>query len=233
MSKIVIFGNQKGGVGKSTVTCLCANALSQAPFNYKVLVIDNDNQKSIAEARAFDMEDLEDADTVPYLVRTMSLSEIQKQIAQLDREYDLIFIDTAGKLDADAPIESQEITKGLMYADYIFLPFRAGNFNLDATLPYLELLIKIQEQRSNSTRGLKIFGFINMYRQRSKMNDILISEVKHLKEGGLKFMINRMGNYTQFEDVDTLTSVYDENTNNKAKLNFTVWLNELLYLISK
>lgn len=232
MSKIVIFGNQKGGVGKSTLTCLCANALSQAPFNYKVLVIDNDNQKSIAEARAFDAEDLEPS-AVPYPIQAMSLSDIQAQIAELDKVYDLIFIDTAGKLDADAPIETQEITKGLMYADYLFLPFRAGNFNLDATLPYLDLLLKVQQQRIKSTRGLNVFGFINMYRQRSKMNDILISEVKHLKEGGLKFMVNRMGNYTLFEDVNTIDSMYDENTNNKGKLNFTVWLNEFLYLISK
>lgn len=233
MSKIIIFGNQKGGVGKSTITCLCANALSQAPFNYKVLVIDNDNQKSIAEARAFDVEDFDDVAAAPYVVQAMTLREIQKQIGELDREYDFIFIDTAGKLDNEAPIESQEITKGLMYADYLFLPFRAGNFNLDATLNYLDLLLKVKEQRNESTRGLQVFGFINMYRQRSKMNDILISEVKHLKTGGLQFMINRMGNYTLFEDVDTLSSMYDEDTNNRAKLNFTVWLNEFLQLISK
>lgn len=230
MSKIIIFGNQKGGVGKSTITCLCANALSQAPFGYKVLVIDNDNQKSIAEARAFDVED---GETPPYEVRVMSLPQIQQEIGTLDKQFDIIFIDTAGKLDTDAPIENQEITKGLMYADYLFLPFRAGNFNLDATLPYLDLLLKVQQQREGSPRNLEITGFINMYRQRSKMNDLLISEVKHLKAGGLKFMVNRMGNYTLFEDVDTLTSMYDEDTNNKAKLNFTVWLNELLQLISK
>ena len=233
MSKIIIFGNQKGGVGKSTITCLCANALSQAPFSYKVLVIDNDNQKSIAEARAFDVEDFEEGEIPPYKVQAMTLPEIQSAIGELDKEYDIIFIDTAGKLDTDIPIENQEITKGLMYADYLFLPFRAGNFNLDATLPYLDLLLKVQKQREESLRGLKITGFINMYRQRSKMNDLLISEVKHLKAGGLKFMVNRMGNYTLFEDIDTLSSMYDEDTNNKAKLNFTVWLNELIQLIRK
>lgn len=226
MSQIIIFGNQKGGVGKSTISCMCANALSQAPFNLKVAVIDNDKQRSIMEARQFDLEDLKGEP--PYPVFQMSLEDIQQQLPEMDSQYDIIIIDTAGKLDADAPIEIQEITKGMMYCDYLFLPFRAGNFNMDATLAYLQFLLKVQEQRADSPRPLRICGFVNMYRSRSKMNDLLISEIKHLKRGGLPFMISRLGNYTLFEDVDTLSSYYDEDTNNRAKLNFTVWLNELV-----
>ena len=231
MSQIIIFGNQKGGVGKSTITCLCANALSQAPFNLKVCVIDNDKQRSIAEARNFDVD--EDEKNAPYPVFDMPVTAVQQQLPQMDQEYDLIFIDTAGKLDVDASIETQEITKGLMYCDYLFLPFRAGNFNMDATLSYLNFLLQIQNQRADSARPLNIYGFINMYRSRSKMNDLLISEIKHLKKGGLNFMISRLNNYTLFEDVDTLTSYYDEDTNDRAKLNFTVWLNEMIQILSK
>ncbi|MFK8102528.1 MAG: ParA family protein [Saprospiraceae bacterium] len=231
MSKIIIFGNQKGGVGKTTLTCLCANALSQAPFNYKVCVIDNDKQKSIAEARNFDIED-RTAAAVPYTVLEFEIEELQQQIQALDKAYDLIFIDTAGKLDTQAAIENQEITKAIMYCDYLFLPFRAGNFNLDASLQYLKFLLEVQEVRSDSPRQLKIMGFVNMYRVRSKVNDLLISEIKHLKEGGVSFMVNRLGNYTIFEDVDTLNSMYDEDTNHTGKLNFTVWLNEFIKLIS-
>ncbi len=230
MSKIIIFGNQKGGVGKSTITCLCANALSQAPFNYKICVIDNDKQQSIVEARSFDIED---GETVPYEVFKMSISEMQQRLQTLDEQYDLIFVDTAGKLDADEAIESQEITKALVYCDYLFLPFRAGNFNMDATLQYLKFLLKVQEQRADSQRPLKLCGFVNMYRVRSKVNDFLITEIKHLKQSGFPFMVNRLGNYTIFEDVDTLTSMYDEDTNNTAKLNFTVWLNEFLKIIAE
>lgn len=230
MSKIIIFGNQKGGVGKSTITCLCANALSQAPFNLKVCVIDNDKQRSISEARDFDLESKEE---IPYAVFPMSIEEMQQKIGKMDEEYDLIFIDTAGKLDVDVALDNQEITKGLMYADHLFIPFRSGNFNLDATLSYLQFLLQLQEQRSDSPRPLKVSGFINMYRQRSKMNDLLISEIKHLKKSGLPFMVSRIGNYTMFEDVDTMTSIYDEDTNDRAKLNFTVWMNEFIKLIGE
>ena len=232
MSKIIIFGNQKGGVGKSTITCLTANALAQAPFNLKVCVIDNDKQSSISEARSFDQENYGETKP-PYSVVKMNMAELQQQIQTLDEQYDVIIIDTAGRLDAEAPIDNQEITKALMYADYLFLPFRAGNFNLDATLQYLRFILQLQTQRANSARQLQAFGFVNMYRTRSKSNEFLVGEIKHLKEGGVNFMVNRLGHYTAFEEIDTFTSLYDEDTSNQAKLNFTVWLNELVKLLAK
>jgi cellulose biosynthesis protein BcsQ len=232
MSKILIFGNQKGGVGKSTITCLSANALANAPFNLKVCVIDNDKQSSISEARSFDAENYGDR-PAPYDVLKMDIAELQKNIQELDEKYDIILIDTAGRLDAEAPIENQEITKALMYADYLFLPFKAGNFNLDATLQYLKFILQLQTQRQNGSRPLAAFGFVNMYRTRSKSNEFLVGEIKHLKEGGVNFMVNRLGHYAAFEEIDTYTSLYDEDTNNPARLNFTVWLNELVKLIAK
>ncbi len=230
MSKIIIFGNQKGGVGKSTITCLTANALSQAPFNLKVCVIDNDKQSSISEAREYDRDNRAGIEP-PYDIFKMDLLTMQRNIYQLDEQYEVILIDTAGKLDLDATLDTQEITKALAYCDFIFLPFRAGNFNMDATLPYLRFLIELRDQRTNSPRPLNVTGFINMYRTRSKTNELLVSEVKHLKEGGVPFMVNRIGNFTIFEEVDTYLSLYDEDTSNAAKLNFTVWLNELIKMV--
>ncbi len=226
MSKIIIFGNQKGGVGKSTITTLCANALSQAPFNLKLCIIDNDRQKSIVEARNFDLEDYgEDA---PYEVLDMNLEQLQKNIHHLDQQYDLIFIDTAGRLDISMDIQQQEITKALMYADYLFIPFKAGNFNLDASLEYLKMVAQLSQLRSSNERPLHFYGFVNMYRDRSKTNTDLIIEIENLKSAGVNFMTTRLRNYTLFEDIDTLSSLYDVNSTDKAKLNFTVWLNEFI-----
>ena len=109
--------------------------LSQEPFNLDVCIIDTDRQKSIVEARVYDAEDYEE---FSYDVLDLDLPQLQEQIYDLDQKYDLIFIDTAGRLDITLDIQQQEITKALMYADYLFIPFRAGNFNLDATLEYSE-----------------------------------------------------------------------------------------------
>jgi cellulose biosynthesis protein BcsQ len=51
MAKIIAIGNQKGGTGKTTVTCLAANALSRPPFNLRVFVADCDPQQSIIRRR--------------------------------------------------------------------------------------------------------------------------------------------------------------------------------------
>ncbi len=229
MSKIIAFGNQKGGVGKSTIITLCANALSQAPFNLKICIIDNDQQRSIEEARIFDWDGREDEP--PYDVVGMDLTTLQEQIHHYDEAYDLIFIDTAGRLDSNLDIQQQEITKALMYVDYLFIPFKAGNFNLDATLEYLKMAAVLQELRANTERPLQFYGFVNMYKDRSKINFHLITEIENLRTAGVPFMLCRLRNYTAFEDVDTLTSMYDVNTTDKAKLNFTVWLNEFIKIL--
>lgn len=229
MSKIIVFGNQKGGVGKSTIATLCANALSQNPFRLKVCIIDTDRQKSIVEARDFDAEDY--TGDLPYHVFNMDLPTLQEEIYKLDKEYDLIFIDTAGRLDINLDIRQQEITKALMYADFLFIPFRAGNFNLDATLEYLKMVVKLSQLRATTERPLKFWGFINMFRDRSKTNTDLILEIENLKSAGIEFMSTRLRNYTLFEDINTLDSLYDVNSTDKAKLNFTVWLNEFIKIL--
>lgn len=230
MSKIVAFGNQKGGVGKSTIITLCANALSQPPFNLKICVIDNDPQRSIYEARQFEAEDREGK--MPYDVVAMDLLALQTNIYEYDKRYDLILIDTAGRLDANLDIQQQEITKTLMYADYLFIPFRAGNFNLDASLEYLKMAAKLQQLRATSQRPLRFYGFINMFKDRSNSNAHLIEEIENLRSAGVQFMLCRLRNYALFEEIDTFSNLYDVNSNDKAKLNFTVWLNEFVKILT-
>lgn len=224
MSTIVAFGNQKGGVGKSTVLTMVANALAQAPFDIRLCVVDTDPQRSLLEARAFDMD--EDSDTPPYPILGMSVDELQEQIHELDQTYELILLDTAGRLDHSIPVEQQQITRALMYADYLFIPFRAGSFNLEASMEYLKMAHALQEIRAKKERPLRYRGFLNFYKDRSKSNAFLLSEIEHLQERGIPFMNCHLRHYSLFEEVDTLTSFYNVNTTNKAKLNFTVWLNE-------
>ena len=228
MSKIVAFGNQKGGVGKSTVIAMAANALSQAPFNINLCVIDCDRQQSLSDARAYD---LEDNNKIYYPVYSMSVDELQHRIHDLDQQYDLILMDTAGRLDHRVSVEKQETTKALMYADYLFIPFRAGSFNLEASIEYLKIANKLKAIRVGTGRPLEYYGFINMYKDRSRTNAFLVSEIEHLRSNKVSFMMCRLRNYTLFEEIDTRTTYYDVNSSNKAKLNFTVWINEFIKIL--
>jgi len=228
MSKIIAFGNQKGGVGKTTCTALVANTLSQSPFNLDVIVIDIDNQKSLSKARELDKEYFDK--TPPYEVLNLDIATFEKEIRELDKTHDIILIDTGGKLDKDN-ISQERI---LAYCDFLFIPFVSGNYNLDSSLDYLKFVLSIRDKRSSNPRKFNIIGFINKYRARSKARRALSSEIEDLaKFANIDFMRNNLNDYALFTEIDTYNNLYNENASNNAALNFSVWLNELFRAITK
>jgi chromosome partitioning protein len=228
MSKIIAFGNQKGGVGKTTCTVLVANTLSQPPFNLNVIVIDIDNQKSLSTARQLDIEYFNK--TPPYEVLSLDLETFERDIRELDIKRDIVLIDMGGKLDKDNI--SQE--RVLAYCDFLFIPFVSGNYNLDSSLDYLKFVLGIRERRGSQSRKLNVIGFINKYRARSKARRALSEEINDLKNfANIDFMRNNLNDYSLFSEIDTYGSLYNENASNNASLNFSVWFNELFRTITK
>ena len=232
MAKILMFGNQKGGVGKSQVSIMTATALSLPPFNLKTCIVDIDNQKSVVRIRAVDLHCYPPETVPPFDVLNLRASELQKQVGQLDREYDVLIIDAAGKLDNDEPIESQEITKALMYVDLLLMPFVAGNHNLTATFDYFQFVRRVQEIRQLQARNLRVYGFVNMYRSRSRVNTFLLSDIADLKQSEqLNMMQTYLNDYALFKEADTITSIYDNASNDASKANFSAFINELVTII--
>lgn len=223
-----MFGNQKGGVGKSLLTTLTATALSQAPFNFKTLVIDLDNQKSIVRARSFDLRAYQ-TDSPPFEVLGYTIGELQENIQRLDKAFQIIIIDVAGKLDNAQPIETQEITKALMYVDRLFIAFVAGNYNLEATIDYFQFIKQVQKIRALQQRNLDVLGFVNMHRSRSRANTFLTEDLEILKASErLTMLETALNDYALFREADTITSLYDPLSNDAAKQNFTHFLNEII-----
>lgn len=234
MAKIIMFGNQKGGVGKSQISIMTATALSLPPFNLKTCIIDIDNQKSVVRIREVDLQCYPPETTPPFEVLNLRASELQKQIGQLDRDFDVLIIDAAGRLDIDIPIESQEVTKALMYVDFLFMPFVAGNHNLTATFDYFQFVRRVQEIRQLQARNLNVYGFVNMYRSRSRVNAFLLSDIEDLKQAEqLDMMQTYLNDYTLFKEADTITSIYDNGSNDAAKANFSTFINELVTIVQK
>ena len=228
MSKIIAFGNQKGGVGKTTCTALVANCLSQSPFNLDVIVIDIDNQKSLSTARQLDIDYYDKIP--PYKILSLDVETFEREIKELDKTNDIILIDTGGKLDK----ESLKQERVLAYCDFLFIPFVSGNYNLDSSLDYLKFALEIRARRSSNTRKLNLIGFINRYRARSRARRQLSNEINDLKQfANIEFMRNNLNDYSLFSEIDTYESIYNENASNKASLNFSVWLNELFRIITK
>lgn len=113
----IIFGNQKGGVGKSTLCIMLANYLTLVKKK-QVLVIDMDFQKSINEQRKFDLsKNPQLADTKPYEILVMDTEDYPKYAEQLKKLNDYILIDLPGRLDDETLIPI------LKDAHYIVCPF--------------------------------------------------------------------------------------------------------------
>lgn len=236
MAKIILFGNQKGGIGKSTLSILTANALADEAFDYKVLAIDNDTQRSIISIREYDQEIVEEENNdfeFTYDVKALTYNQIRDKIVDFDKEYDFIFIDTPGRIDLEQEIKQQEITKLLSFADYVFVPFKGGALNLDSTLRYAKLLLDIQELRKNTSRPLSLYGLVNFYRKNAITIQELNDEIEYLESNtNIQFMKAKIKQYALYERLNTYESLYKKGrTSNKAKQSFSTWFEEFLRIV--
>jgi cellulose biosynthesis protein BcsQ len=233
MAKIVSISNQKGGVGKSLLTTMTATALGSEPFNLKVAVIDLDQQATIYKLRQIDKQAYPQDTPEPFTVFRFKVAEFQKSIGQIDQAFDVVFIDTAGKLDNETDVLQQEISRALMFTDVLFIPFVAGFGNLAATYDYLKFVAQIQDARQLQQRKLRFYGFINQYRSRSRANDFLIQDIESIQQTEpFEVMTSRLHDFTMYKEADTITSLYNPLSNDSAKANFSEWLNEFISLIN-
>jgi cellulose biosynthesis protein BcsQ len=232
MAKIVSISNQKGGVGKSLLTTMTATALGSEPFNLKVAVIDLDQQATIYKLRQIDRQAYPHDIIEPFTVFRYKLADFQKNVAEIDKTFDVVFIDTAGKLDNETDALQQEISRALMFTDILFIPFVAGFGNLTATYDYLKFVAQIQDARHLQKRKLKHYGFVNQYRARSRANDFLIQDIESIQQTGpLSMMQTYLKDFAAFKDADTITTLYAPLSNDSAKRNFSDFINEFIQLI--
>lgn len=225
MATIISIANQKGGVGKSTATLLAATALSQQPFNYDVAVVDVDAQQSISRRRGADLEG--NPDPVPFTVYGVNFATFARDVSALDKRHQIIFLDVAGKLDASAGKDSEAI-QALQFLDIVLVPFTPGNFTMDATLDYIEAVKLVQSERPE----LQLVAFRNMHRERSRHGRQLASELSDLSRlASVPVMKAPLKRYSDFEDADSITSLYAKDSSSTARQNFTAWLDELHELL--
>jgi chromosome partitioning protein len=131
---VIIIGNQKGGAGKSTLTLLLANYLTQTKA-CTVTVLDMDYQQSISQKfeKAKILENEE-----PYQVLAYNLHEFPQMESTIRQNPgDIVLIDLPGKLDDDGLIRVFEA------ADIAICPFSYDEFSFESTVPFALVLKKI------------------------------------------------------------------------------------------
>lgn len=142
---IILLGNQKGGVGKSTVACNLAALL--ADESKDVLILDADRQLTssmwIAERR-FSHEGY------PKVKSVQKYGEIDEAILDLAARYQYVIIDAPGH-------DSIELRSAMTVCDILIMPFRPSNPDL-ATLPSINSIIRASKRVNPKIKPL---AFIN------------------------------------------------------------------------
>ena len=142
-NRIVVFANQKGGVGKSTLCILFANYLA-----YKgkpVCIIDTDLQKTILSQRKKDSEVFL-GDDEPYSVQGFDVSdpETMQQLMDSARQVDgFVLMDSPGNVSEDGLVPM------FAGADFIVCPYEYEEKTLDSTGVFVGVINKLREHNSD------------------------------------------------------------------------------------
>ena len=122
---VIAVGNQKGGVGKTTLSILFSNFLIEN--KKELLVLDFDFQSSFYYAwkDEFKLEE----DTPPYDVLDQELENAPNIVGMLeDSKDDIVILDLPGKLDDDNLIPIFNVT------DLIIIPFSYDKLCFESTI---------------------------------------------------------------------------------------------------
>ena len=182
--KIICFTNNKGGVGKSTSASSVASYLA-LKANLKVLVVDLDPQGNVTSnfidkfetkitKTAYDImksktieDDIVLETNIPNLKiipANLSLDRaniefssafsreniLKKCLKQIENEYDVCAIDTA-------PTLSILTFNGLVAANGVYIPVRAGGYEIDGMQNLVDVILDIQEIPGSTTKLSGIF----------------------------------------------------------------------------
>jgi chromosome partitioning protein len=127
MTHVIAMLNQKGGVGKTTITVNLARAFQRTGL--RVLIVDSDPQGSAQDWSQITQEQNRDMPVVVGVDRPI----LEKSIPQLRAAFDIIIIDGAAKL--------QDMTvSALKVADLVLIPVQPSALDIWATSDLVELV---------------------------------------------------------------------------------------------
>jgi chromosome partitioning protein len=158
---IIVVGNTKGGIGKSTNAVQVA--VGRACQGKDVLLVNADRQSS--SSNAIDRRDAAGLAPSVTLVAYPDGQQLRTQVLRQLDKYDDIVIDAGGR-------DSSAFRHAMMIADVMLVPIAPGDFELDALEDELVPLIR-EIQASRGDNPLPIYAYLNMAEAKKFSSDNL------------------------------------------------------------
>lgn len=144
----IVFANQKGGVGKSTLCMLFANYLAWK--KQYVCLIDTDLQKTIMMQRKKDREIYDDMEE-PYTVQDFDVQDpelMQQLMESASQTEGFVLFDSPGNVSEDGLVPM------FTGADFIICPYEYEEKTLDSTGTFIQVINALRQTTPEMTARL-------------------------------------------------------------------------------
>ncbi|MCB1657196.1 MAG: ParA family protein [Pseudomonadales bacterium] len=142
MGKVVVFGNQKGGCGKTTLAITLACGLTEQ--GYKVLMVDADPQGSVMSWAI--RVDENNQDPLPDTEKHDNVL-IDQALKRARERYDVTIVDLGSNLGFGGDTIQKMLLKTLREADFVFIPVGPSPVDVDASEAFVDVLRDLWERR--------------------------------------------------------------------------------------
>jgi chromosome partitioning protein len=145
-AKIVSFGNQKGGVGKSTAAMQLAGSLSRR--GKKILVVDADEQSTATRWASM-------SNTTPFPAHVVGLAaagaKLHRELQKFLDQYELILVDCPPSVSAATP------QSAFLVSDLVLIPTRPSLSDIWS----VQETIKLVERAKGVNEGIRTAILLN------------------------------------------------------------------------